>query len=230
MFHALFGKKHSSGPRSANYAEEALELESRLDQRCTLETLKRLVEMYSRAIEHYSAANKHVVYQQRLAVLLARPEVLALLESKPHFKLPNSNELELTRATESAVKHHLVQTSQTFKRLQTNLQHQQTSLLRRVRTRAQRKSVQLDENVENVENEIQSVLEDFVTKKFEAKAAIEAKYQEHFTDVKAIADTALAGRVLKQLNTHMLREVQLETARLHAAKEEQIFAIKQRLT
>ena len=83
-----------------NFAEDLLDLEMDLERNCHLDTIRRLVSLYSvisikRAIEHYESKkdNKYKAYHNRMKSLLQRTQVQQVLtaSSKPFSRPPLSS-------------------------------------------------------------------------------------------------------------------------------------------
>jgi hypothetical protein len=89
----LFGKRKSSkhlttlsnSVISADFAQEVLYLEEQLNINCSMRTVTRLIELYTKAIEYYEAEKnlKHIHYQERMQNLLSRTNVIQLFNSNP---------------------------------------------------------------------------------------------------------------------------------------------------
>ncbi|OMJ84987.1 hypothetical protein SteCoe_13824 [Stentor coeruleus] len=64
-----------------HFAEHVLDYETELDLDCNINTILKLMELYKSAIEYYESINdpKYIHYQERLHNLLARKDVITLL-------------------------------------------------------------------------------------------------------------------------------------------------------
>ncbi|CAG9318013.1 unnamed protein product [Blepharisma stoltei] len=68
---------------SSGFAQEVLDLEGELDFCCNIETIQRLLQLYTQAIEFFESIKdpKYLHYQERMQNLLARKDVLQVIKN-----------------------------------------------------------------------------------------------------------------------------------------------------
>ena len=82
-------------PLSSSFAQEVLDLEGSLYNSCQLGQVKQLLSLYSQAIEYYGAVQdvRYLHYKERLHLLLAREDVMFLLENPDTRSISNHSSL-----------------------------------------------------------------------------------------------------------------------------------------
>ena len=161
----LFGKRKSSKLEtkptqtlSPEFAQEMLYLEECLNLNCSLSTVTRLIELYTKAIEFYEAEKnlKHIHYQERMQSLLSRTNVIQLFKnpsvSRSQSKVFTNNsfvspkskpsliintDLAVERNCEKVIKAHTLESSTVSRKLQENLKNQYDRLDQRLFFRKQ---------------------------------------------------------------------------------------------
>ena len=167
IMNILFGKRksehhtHIEPEISPSFAQTVLDLESELNYKCTMNNVKKLMELYTKAIEFYEEVKnpKYTHYQERMQILLTRKDVQALLNKtvKPKFNHMHQEEIKenigpnhvgksslpklpLERNCEKVVQNHNVETSIVSKQIVEHLRTQSESLLQRVESRRNARS------------------------------------------------------------------------------------------
>ena len=181
----------------AQFAENVLDLEGYLDFQCDIDSINRLIELYTRAIEYYGAKqdNKYLHYKSRLQNLMARDEVLFLLEYPEVGCIERGADFELLseearrdrlsgglqrdelvhKEIEDALSAHYLESTQGSKEAVDNLKRQGTVLENRLRKRKDGADVSNDGEL--LQTKLENVMDWFLEEREAARKKLEEEYQ-----------------------------------------------------
>jgi len=206
-------RKLSLGELPDHFAEDLLSLELKLDQQPHIATVRKLVDLYSKAVEHYEAQKdpKYSIYHNRLKAMLHREDVIFCLknpeacpsedltfEAVKHqtklkarkraraLKLGTQSTLPSLRQTEAFVKSQSQTEHNTCLMLQENLKNQEGLLKARI---TQRKKTSDKEEV---------------TKKVEKVRQV---YYSQIQEMSAYAGNPIVDDVIREMERCMYREI-----------------------
>ena len=221
----------------AKFAEEVLDLEGTLVTSCTLNNVKRRLELYSLAVEHYECMRnpKYIHYQERVHQLLSRKDVQRLLEVSS--EAPASNSPPACQAQKNAdktLKCHYSQATSMMRKVKRNLHNQCSALTERLNNRRHRRltrqsntdRAQYEADTKAFENEVERVVERYVTKKHRLVRAIEDKYESDAAEVRELGDDWLVQSVMNELMKKKQQEIQAECDKLAKEKSKEIERVK----
>ena len=237
----LFGRKkvdpavHQNRSIQQDFAQTVLDLEVDLNFNCTLEKIKTLMELYTKAIEFYESTKnpKYIHYQERMQTLLIRKDVQKVLNSeikikgkkgfKEENKINNIINLPVERTCEKILQNYNSEAGCLSKKITENLKNQAESLDSRLeqrknarKTKKLRKNSEICESeksagqsklppVEEFELEVEQIMEEFVEAKASVKKEIENKYNEYFIEI-----GNMQGEIMKSLNKELEKNMKNE--------------------
>lgn len=254
----LFGKKKAekiavAGPEiGQNFAQEVLDLEGELRFACTMEKVKSLMKLYTKAIEFYEAEQnpRYVQYQERMQGLLLRKDVAKLLAStvKNTEKRMSVSELPVERTCEKVVQGHIGETSTVVKKVVENFKRQSENLSQRVESRKKNrillqnrvlKALESDQydrsggeakpsQAEVFEFEVERIMERFVEDRNAVKKEIEEKYNEHISEIQGMQGDVFKS-LMKEIKKNMQIEIEEKVKGLEVKRADEMALAKRKL-
>ena len=197
---------------SSGFAEELLELEDQLADHESLDTLTKLLAMYSAAIEFYEAQRdqRYKAYQKRLA---------NTLQAKAHLfgARPKESDLGFQRKADSLVKDHDSMSAEASRSARLSLESQTANLQQRLLSRqsfrlastAEKWSDSTDsESVyDDYGKELERVLQQVFTQRQEQETSIKVRYSIEKEDLESAGCGDLLGLVFSEMDKRMQAEL-----------------------
>lgn len=227
-----------------NFQRQVLALETKIQEKCTVDDISNLVSLYSSAIEFYESIhdNSYIDYEKKMHQILSRKDVLAVLNPKPkatprpplqNFNSP-TNRLAEQRKVENTLKTYANDSLTARVMAQENLKKQENSFQKKLQERRNSRSKPCSReasterpSIENFEQALEKLMEKLVTEKLKRTENVNNKYQKLMVDAKS-APIEERGRAIKEVEAERMREMKELNNRLEIERKLEISNLKSR--